>query len=206
MQVFGAALGARASSDRGPRRPSISNGEARCPRGLPGVLIAFEGIDGCGKSTQARLLRDELIARGHVVAIYREPGDTVPGRELRRIFVEGRNVTPFEEMQLFLEDRKIDVRDNILPSLAAGEVVLMDRYYLSSIVYQGSLGLDSEVIRTANEAFAPIPDLTLILDLEVATGRERIRRQRGTTNTFEAEASLLDAQRRYREYCGLPGF
>lgn len=150
-----------------------------------GVLIAFEGVDGCGKSTQARRMADALRNLGHCVSLFREPGDSEYGRELRRIFVEGRDVSPEEEVRLFLEDRRIDVRDNIEPALRRGEIVLMDRYYLSSVVYQGALGIDPQSILEANEAFAPRPDLTLILDVDPATAAERMHASRGGVNSFE---------------------
>ena len=78
-----------------------------------GILVALEGIDGSGKSTQARTLRDRLEARGSRAVVFREPGDTEYGDRLREIFKHGRSVSPEEEMRLFLEDRRIDVRDNI---------------------------------------------------------------------------------------------
>jgi dTMP kinase len=172
---------------------------------IPGRLIALEGIDGCGKSTQAHRLVDALLACGKPAATFREPGDTKYGRELRRVFVEGRDITPAEEMRLFLEDRRIDVRDNIEPALAAGTHVVMDRYYLSSVVYQGTLGLDPQAIRTANEAFAPRPDLTLILDLPVDTALQRIEASRGGANSFEGRAYLEDVRALYLEFAREPG-
>lgn len=170
-----------------------------------GALIALEGIDGCGKSMQAERLRETLVGRGLSVAIYREPGDSDYGRELRRIFVEGRDVDPEEEVRLFLEDRRIDVRDNIGPSLRNGQIVLMDRYYLSSVVYQGALGVDPESIRAANEEIAPVPDLTLVLDLDPATARRRIQAARGGTNTFEDHDYLARVRELYRRFCEEPG-
>jgi len=156
----------------------------------PGLLIALEGIDGCGKSTQAVRLVAALADRGVSAVTFREPGDSEFGRELRRVFVEGRDISPEEEMRLFLEDRRIDVRDNIAPALAAGRHVVMDRYYLSSVVYQGALGLDPEMIRTKNEAIAPRPDLTLILDLPVDVALQRIAASRGQANSFEGREYL----------------
>ena len=150
-----------------------------------GILIALEGIDGSGKSTQARTLRDRLETGGLSAVVFREPGDTEYGDRLRELFTGGRSVSPEEEMRLFLEDRRIDVRDNILPALAAGSVVIMDRYYFSSMAYQGALGLDPEEIRVANEAFAPRPRLTLILDVAPHASTERIRASRGVTDSFE---------------------
>ncbi|NKB86954.1 MAG: dTMP kinase [Acidobacteria bacterium] len=155
-----------------------------------GCLIALEGIDGCGKSTQARQLVATLTDKGHPAVTFREPGDSEYGQELRRVFVEGRDITPEEEMRLFLEDRRIDVRDNIEPALASGKHVVMDRYYLSSVVYQGVLGLDPAMIRSTNEAIAPRPDLTLILDLPVDVALQRIEAARGGANSFEGRAYL----------------
>ena len=83
-------------------------------------LIALEGIDGSGKSTQARFLCDQLRAGGVDAIVFREPGDTPFGNKLRQQFRDGRTVSPEEEARLFIEDRRIDVRDNILPALAAG--------------------------------------------------------------------------------------
>lgn len=163
-----------------------------------GFLIALEGIDGCGKSLQQGLLAEALRRRGHVVSLFREPGDSEYGRELRRIFVEGRDVAPEEELRLFVEDRRIDVRDNILPALARGEVVIMDRYYLSSVVYQGALGLDPEEILDRHR-FAPEPDLTLVLDIDPATAHERIRAARGEVDSFEEAGYLARVRALYRE-------
>lgn len=150
-----------------------------------GTLIALEGIDGSGKSSQARRLRDALRERGIDAVLFREPGDSPFGDELRRQFREGRTVTPREEAELFIEDRRIDVRDNIDPALAAGKVVLMDRYYFSTMAYQGALGLDVDELRRTNEAFAPRPDLTLVLDVPPETSSERILAARETLDSYE---------------------
>ena len=151
-----------------------------------GILVALEGIDGSGKSTQAWTLRDQLEASGARAVVFREPGDTEYGDRLREIFKHGRSVSPEEEMRLFLEDRRIDVRDNIQPALDSGHVVIMDRYYFSSMAYQGALGLDPEEIRAANEAFAPRPHLTIILDVAPQASAERILASRGAQDSFEA--------------------
>ncbi len=181
--------GERRSGQRAERAETAKAGERR-----RGTLIALEGIDGCGKSSQARRLVDELRRRGYDAVGLREPGDSEYGRRLRRIFVQGRHVSPREEVELFLADRRIDVLDNIVPALERGAVVVMDRYYLSSIAYQGSLGVDPEWIRAENERIAPRPDLTVVLDIDVATARERIRAARGATNAFE-DADYLERVR-----------
>ena len=166
-----------------------------------GALIALEGIDGCGKSLQARRLAEALRAQGRRVELFREPGESAHGEELRRIFVEGRDVTPQEELRLFVEDRRIDVRENILPALAAGKIVVMDRFYLSSVAYQGALGIDPEEIRAANEKFAPRPRVTVVLDVSPEVGRARIRSGRGAPDSFEDEDYLARVRSVYRRYC-----
>ncbi len=154
------------------------------------ILIALEGIDGSGKSTQAKLLREALEARGIDAVVYREPGDSEFGDQLRKQFQHGRTATPQEEAGMFIEDRKIDVRDNILPALAAGKVVVMDRYYFSTMAYQGALGLDVEELRERNETFAPRPHLTLILDVPAETSAIRIHASREAPDSYEGTEYL----------------
>ena len=166
-----------------------------------GTLIALEGIDGSGKSTQARTLREALEERGIAAVVFREPGDSVYGDKLRQEFRQGRSVTPEEEAQLFIEDRRIDVRDNILPSLEAGKVVIMDRYYFSTMAYQGALGLDVEGLREANESFAPRPDLTLILDVPPDTSALRIEASRGAADSYEGVEYLAKVRAIFLGFC-----
>ena len=166
-----------------------------------GALIALEGIDGSGKSTQARRLCAALQELGLSTLLLHEPGDSEYGDRIRQLFEHGRSVSPEEEMRLFLEDRRIDVRDNILPALAVGSVVVMDRYYFSSMAYQGALGLDPELIREKNEVFAPRPDLTLILDVVPDTGVTRIRARRDVPNSFERADYLLEVRRVFLTFC-----
>ncbi len=141
-----------------------------------GFLIALEGVDGCGKSTQAELLAGALKARRQVV-LTREPTGGPCGVRLRR-YLEGpdRNLTPEEELELFLADRREHVAQVIKPALAAGRLVITDRYYYSSVAYQGALGLDPAVILARNEAFAPRPDLVFLLLLAPAQALARLRR------------------------------
>jgi dTMP kinase len=155
-----------------------------------GRLIVFEGIDGAGKSTQARLLAETLESAGLAVLQTREPTDGPHGRRLRESAASGR-LPPSEELELFVRDRKQHVRDEILPALEAGKVVIVDRYYLSTAAYQGARGLDPEAIMSANEAFAPIPALAILLTADAGEGRGRIRgRGDGDGNLFERESEL----------------
>ena len=164
-------------------------------------LIALEGIDGSGKSTQARFLCDQLRAGGVDAIVFREPGDTPFGNKLRQQFRDGRTISPEEEARLFIEDRRIDVRDNILPALAAGKVVVMDRYYFSTMAYQGALGLDADELRETNESFAPRPDLTLILDLPAETSVARIRASREATDSYEGTEYLRRVRDLFLGFC-----
>jgi dTMP kinase len=140
------------------------------------VLIAIEGIDGSGKTTIARFLEEELKKRGYNVVRFKEPTDSEYGRKIKQILKE-RIVSPKEELELFLKDREVDVRDNILPALKEGKIVIMDRYYYSTIAYQGALGLDVEEIKKLNEKF-PKPDLVIILDVSPETALKRIKAKR----------------------------
>ncbi len=147
----------------------------RAPAGK-GALVVLEGIDGAGKSTQHVRLAARLESEGYRVVASREPTDGPHGRRIREIARSGRAATSAEEeVRLFLDDRREHVEQVIAPALAAGQVVLLDRYYLSTIAYQGALGIDPGFIQQANESFAPPPDLALILMLPVAEALERIR-------------------------------
>ncbi|HJO30848.1 MAG TPA: dTMP kinase [Acidobacteriota bacterium] len=167
-----------------------------------GTLVALEGIDGSGKSTQASLLNDQLRDRGFDSVVFREPGDSVFGDKLRQQFRDGRTISAKEEARLFIEDRRIDVNENIRPALVAGKVVVMDRYYFSTMAYQGALGLNTYQLQKTNELFAPKPDLTLILDLPAETSAERIRAARGLPDSYEGTEYLRRVRELFLEFCG----
>ncbi len=154
-----------------------------------GLFLVIEGIDGTGKSTQARRLADWCRTRGRDVVLDREPTDGPWGRQLRESAATGR-LSPQEELDLFLRDRREHVAQVINPALAAGKVVVLDRYYFSTMAYQGARGFDPAVIRAANEEFAPVPDLLLILDLDVDAALARIGSRGDTANAFERRDSL----------------
>jgi len=156
--------------------------------GPPGALVAIEGIDGAGKTTQSLRLAEALTAGGYVVVRTHEPTDGPWGRRIRASGETGR-LSPEEEFHAFLEDRREHVRDLIAPSLDAGKIVLVDRYYFSSMAYQGARGLDPEEIRRQNERVAPRPDLLVILEIDAAEGVSRVN-SRGRGNLFEREDDL----------------
>ena len=150
-----------------------------------GLLIVFEGLDGAGKTTQLGLLYDYLSGQGHDVVRLREPTDGPWGQKLRRLMVHGRgDVTPDTELEWFLNDRREHVDQRIRPALNRKQIVLLDRYYFSTLAYQGALGCDPQSIRARNEAFAPPPDLLLLLDLPPEVGWRRLK-QRGMPSHFE---------------------
>lgn len=149
----------------------------------------LEGIDGTGKSTQTRQLAEWFRASGREVIASREPTDGPWGQKIRATAATGR-LSAEEELEYFLRDRQEHVETLIAPALAAGKVVILDRYYFSTMAYQGSRGVDPAKIRRSNEAFAPIPDLLFILDLEVETALSRIGGRGDTANEFEKADSL----------------
>ncbi len=159
-------------------------GETRSRLPGRGVLVVLEGIDGAGKSTQLRRLKEALERDGVEVIADREPTDGPHGRRLRASAVEGR-LGPQEELDLFIADRREHVAQVILPALASGKVVLLDRYYFSNAAYQGSRGLDWEEILRVNEEFAPVPDLLLWLDLPPEASASRIEGRGMEVNAFE---------------------
>jgi dTMP kinase len=174
-------------------------------RPLPrGILVALEGIDGTGKSTQATRLAAIFREQGYDVALLREPTVSPWGRRIREAMTAGHRVlAPSQALDLFLLDRYYDVAAHIRPALVARQLVLMDRYYFSTIAYQGALGIDPEHIRRLNEAFAPVPDLVLLLMVPPAQALERIRRARGQTDdVFEREDHLNKVN---SVYCTLTG-
>ncbi|MCL4501833.1 MAG: dTMP kinase [Deltaproteobacteria bacterium] len=143
-----------------------------------GLLIAFEGVDGSGKTTQAEMLAASLKKDGYQVVLTREPTHGPAGQKLQAYLLgPSRHLSPMEELHLFNEDRREHVEQVINPSLAQGKVVITDRYYYSTAAYQGALGLNPNDILAANEAFAPAPDLVFILELPVTEAMARLAKK-----------------------------
>jgi dTMP kinase len=159
-----------------------------------GFLIALEGVDGSGKSTQARLLAAALKDLDRQVVLTREPTDLPTGQRLRR-YLEGasRHLSPREELELFVADRREHVRLVLQPALAAGRLVITDRYYYSTVAYQGALGLDPAQILAMNEAFAPRPHLVFLfmLPLEVALARLSGKQQLSEAPAYLARVAAI---------------
>jgi len=170
----------------------VNNPENTAFKKTPGgFLIAFEGIDGSGKTTVARAVTSQLIKAGYEAAYLREPTDGPFGRQLREVMLSSQERNPQREFELFLQDRREDVELNIKPLLARGGVACIDRYYISSMAYQGALGLSPQMIQEANEAFAPIPDVILRFVVPIDLALERISGSRPDgANQFEKREYL----------------
>lgn len=155
-----------------------------------GVLLAFEGIDGSGKSTQAKLFaqfaKDKL---GLEVVTSREPTDGPWGKKIREARFTAR-LSPEDELAAFIADRKEHVETLIKPALARGALVIIDRYYYSTVAYQGARGLDPMELLKKNRAFAPVPDLVVLVDVEPKLALERISSRGEGTDLFENLAAL----------------
>ncbi|MBN2206697.1 MAG: dTMP kinase, partial [Candidatus Aminicenantes bacterium] len=167
-----------------------------------GLFVVLEGIDGTGKSTQAALLADRLGGLGIPAVVLREPTDGTWGRRIRAKARRAGSLTPAQELALFIRDRRENVAANIRPALARGDTVVLDRYYYSTIAYQGARGLDPRRIRRLNEAFAPRPDLVFILDLDPARALGRLRGRGPRDELFEREDYLRKVLRIFRSFRG----
>ena len=145
-----------------------------------GYFITLEGIDGCGKSTQAKLIHQRLEAMGYQVLLTREPGGTELAEEIRRVILTPgkEELDPIAEILLYAASRVQHVNVLIRPALEAGQIVISERFAHSSLAYQGyGLGRDLNLIKEVNRlATGEIwPDLTFLLDTSAETSGERIR-------------------------------
>lgn len=162
-----------------------------------GVFLTFEGPDGSGKSTQSRLLADRLRSTGHAVLETAEPGGTPIGQQIRRILLDpaNRELQPTTELLLMFAARAQNVEQWILPALEQGQIVVCDRFTDSSIAYQGSgrgLGWKTVLDLDRIACHGLVPDLTLCIDIDTATGLARAHsRNRSETDKQE---SRIDEQ------------
>jgi dTMP kinase len=162
---------------------------------VAGLFITFEGTEGCGKSTQIKALATRLLNEGLQVMQTREPGGTPLGEAVRNLLqhdAAGEKMSPEAELLLFTASRAQLTRERILPAMAAGQIVLCDRFMDSTTVYQGvARKLDPEFVATINR-FAvgqARPDLTILIDLSPEVGMARVHaRSNGQLDRMEQEA------------------
>jgi len=167
-----------------------------------GVLIVFEGIDGSGKSTQAEILLKRLKEEDVDVVYFREPSKGKWGRKIKKKALHPDSLTPEEELELFLKDRRENVEKNLKPALKKKRVVILDRYYYSTIAYQGAKGIDEKQIARMNEEFVVQPDLVFILDIDPQKGLERIENRKKKDRLFEREDYLAKVREIFRSFKG----
>ena len=156
---------------------------------MPGRFLSFEGIDGSGKSTQARLLAEGLRAHGHPVVLTREPGGSPGAEEIRRLVLEGDpdRWSAETEILLFTAARRDHLEKTIRPALARGEVLITDRFADSTRMYQGlSRGdLRATVDRLHALMIGTEPDLTFLVDIDPSVGLSRAIGRAGKEQRFE---------------------
>ena len=156
---------------------------------MAGRFVTFEGIDGSGKSTQARMLAETLRARGHAVTLTREPGGSAGAEEIRRLVLEGAadRWSAETEILLFTAARRDHLEKTIQPALARGDVVICDRFADSTRIFQGITrgNLRSVVDRLHELMIGVEPDLTLLIDLDPAAGLARATARQGSEMRFE---------------------
>ncbi|OYU17672.1 MAG: dTMP kinase [Rhodobacteraceae bacterium PARR1] len=168
--------------------------------GSQGIFLSFEGIDGSGKSTQARRLADSLRARGHAVTLTREPGGSPGAEDIRRLVLTGDpdRWSPETEILLFTAARRDHLEKTIRPALSRGEVVITDRFADSTRMYQGlrAPALRDTVDRLHELMIGTEPDLTLLVDIDPAVGLARAQARAGDEMRFEDMGLATQAQMR----------
>ena len=168
-----------------------------------GLFLTFEGSEGCGKSTQIRLLAETLRSHGHVPLLVREPGGTPAGELIRHLLQhapEGAALTSESELLLFAASRAQLVREIIRPALAEGRIVISDRFLDSTTVYQGVARMIPPEVTARINAFAVgvcLPDLTFLLDLDRPAALARMGNQNRDPDRIERESEeFFEAVRR----------
>lgn len=159
-------------------------------------FVVFEGIDGSGKTLQARMLGESLSREGFSIVLTAEPSDGPNGKLIRSLKVRP---SPEEEERLFTEDRRDHIARVIVPALKLGRIVICDRYFYSSVAYQGARGIDPAGIIARNLSFVVVPDLILLLEvpLDEALNRIKVGRPEGFSS-FEEQEGLEAVDRIYR--------
>ena len=169
-----------------------------------GLFITFEGVEGCGKTTQARALLERLRDNGLRAILSREPGGTPVGERCRDILLDIGNtgMQPATELFLYLASRAEHVAHVIVPRLQAGDIVISDRFGDASVAYQGGgRGLGIETVEALNQVATGgvKPDVTFLMDLDPRVGLDRLVKGRGEQSRDRIESEVLEFHTRVRE-------
>jgi len=162
-----------------------------------GIFICIEGLDGCGKTTQARLLVRRLIKMGYDAVYTAEPSRGKIGNFIRKYCLHGgKRMSVVVEALLFAADRFEHVKDVILPALDEGSIVVSDRYVYSSMAYQGAAGLDLKWIEMINE-HAIRPNLAIFIDVEPHTVIKRLKSKKSVMENLETQLKVRDVYMKF---------
>ncbi|MCL2642888.1 MAG: dTMP kinase [Candidatus Bathyarchaeota archaeon] len=163
---------------------------------MKGVFICIEGLDGSGKSTQAKLLTKKLCKAGYPAVFTAEPSQGKIGKFIRKRLFEQERLPPTVEALLFAADRIEHVQTIIIPALEEGKIVISDRYVHSSFTYQGSAGLDLSWIEAIN-ANAKTPDLSLFIDVTPEVVLERLKRKKSVMENLPNQLRVYEIYQKY---------
>ncbi len=169
-----------------------------------GLFIDFEGGDGCGKTTQMRILAERLRREGRAVIETVEPGGTRIGMQIRRILLDSANqeLSPTAEMLLYFASRAQNVDERIVPALAQGSVVLTDRFTDSTMAYQGfGRGLGQQVVTDLDRVACRglVPDLTILIDIDLETSLKRAKSRNLSDTETRMDEQAAEFHHRVRE-------
>ncbi len=157
----------------------------------PGLLIAVEGLDGAGKSTLLKKLAQKLGQEGYKVILTQEPTQGEWGQKIREHLASASKISPQAMAELFLRDRREHAKNFIIPNLQDRQIIFCDRYYLSTLAYQGACELDLATLKRQNETWAPVPDLVLYLEVPLEEALARVeKRPFYKPETFETKEFL----------------
>jgi len=165
---------------------------------MKGVFICIEGLDGSGKSTQAKLLTKKLCKAGYNAVFTAEPSQGKIGKFIRKRLFEQERLPTTVEALLFAADRIEHVQNTIVPALNEGKIVISDRYVYSSLAYQGSAGLDLTWIETIN-ANAKKPDLSIFVDVAPEVVLDRLKRKKSVMETLQTQVCVYEIYQKYVE-------
>jgi dTMP kinase len=164
-----------------------------------GVLVAIEGIDGVGKTTQSIHLVERLRGLGFDAVRFFEPTNETPeAQQIHQTLEHSPPKQPIDLVDLFLADRRHDVEQHITPALSEKKIVVMDRYFLSTAAYQSDHRSWQEILEM-NREFAPEPDISFIINWPADTAMTLIKQRDDGLTAFENEAALITLKRRYLE-------